>query len=75
MPCEVPDATYFRVAVSKFIHGVLGAGGLFREISETETEFIPLMRVMNLNVKVNIVSVADNFDLAKATAGSKLVIA
>lgn len=74
MPCELPDLTYVRTAITKIIHGILGGGGLFREISETETEFIPLLRVQNINVKANVVAVADNFDLAQATTRAKGLI-
>ena len=74
IPAEFPDATYARAATHQLLATIRASGGLLREISETETQFIPLLRVKDINIKVEIstVGLATNLDMAKATSRIKL---
>ena len=62
----MPDASYSRSAILRIVSAIAGSGGLVREISSTEVQFIPMCRVKDINVALSNVALADNLDMAKA---------
>jgi hypothetical protein len=67
---EIPDPSYQQTAVNRAIHTILAGGGLYRVLDEgATTQFIPMLRVEDINVTLSTVALADNLDLAKATGG------
>lgn len=70
--CEIPDPSYKKVAITRALATINANGGLYRQISDDEVQFIPLLRVEDVNIKLSTVALADNLDLARATGTIKL---
>jgi hypothetical protein len=70
IPTEMPDPSYFKTAVIQTIVNIQRGGGLYREIDETTTQFIPMCRVVDVNISLSTVGLADNLDMAQALAES-----
>ena len=70
MAADVPDATFTNAIITRTLGAIVGLGGLVRELGTGHSQFIPMCRVKDLDIQVSAVSLADNLDLAKATAAA-----